>query len=109
MTEKAMKGAIDLYSQINDNTFAKYQEKIPNSNSVGLTKAQRTRQAVMKDKVDSNKEKYKKVYTDLLKTVNEQSNEVSAMNIKSLARHIRKVDMWDKELQNRKMSVREKE
>ena len=71
MNEKAMKGAIDLYSQINDNTFAKYQEKIPNSNSVGLTKAQRTRQAVMKDKVDPNKEAYKEVYTDLLKTVTE--------------------------------------
>ena len=55
MNEKAMKGSIDLYCQINDNTFAKHQDKIPNSRSVGLTKAQRTRLATQKDKKDPNK------------------------------------------------------
>ena len=92
MNEKAMKGSIDLYAQINDTTFAKYQEKIPNSNSVGLTKAQRTRQAVKKDKVDPKKTEY----IETLRSINQQSNQVGVMNIKSLARHMRKVDMWDK-------------
>ena len=38
-TEKSMKSACDLYAQINDTTFAKVQDRIPNSRSVVLSKA----------------------------------------------------------------------
>ena len=37
-TESSMKGLIDLYKVINDSAYCRVQDKIPNSDCVGLTK-----------------------------------------------------------------------
>lgn len=89
-----MKGLIDLYKTVNESMYCRVQDSIPNSDCIGLTKEQRTKQASQDNRSDANKAMYYQILAEIIEK--EQLSNLDKDEQKMKIGSTQIIDMHDK-------------